>query len=75
MVTAYQRRMDATLRLAETYDVPVELVMHRDMLGNWRRRTKRLDRAQIRAALDGRHARICAITAARHRLATGRLTP
>ena len=74
-MTEYQRRMDATLRLAQTYAVPVELIMRRDMLGNWRRRVKRLDRAQIRAALDGHHARTRAIAAARHRLATGRLHP
>lgn len=72
-MTDTQQRMDYALRGSRLYDVPVELVMPCDMLHNWRRRTKRLDRALIRAATDQRHSRVRAIRAARQRLATGRL--
>lgn len=75
MVTEYQRRMDGALKAADLYSVPLDQVMHRDMLDNWRRRTKRLERAHIRAALDGDHRRATALTLARYRLATGRLHP
>lgn len=74
MVTDYQRGMDHAVREARLYAVPVEIVMHRDMLANWRRRIKRLDRAGLRAVSEHHHTRTLAIAAARRRLATGRLS-
>lgn len=73
MVTETQARMDTALRAAEIYRVPPYLVMPCDMLNNWERRMKRLDRALIVNHLDP--ARKTAIRAARERLRTGRLHP
>jgi hypothetical protein len=75
VVTETQQRMDSTVKAARLYAVPVELVMPCDMLHNWRRRTKRLDRAHVRAIGAGDRLRATAIRAARRRLYTGRLTP
>lgn len=75
MVTEPQKRMDAALVAARLYDVPVECVMPVSMLRNWRRRTKRLDRAHVRAVSTGDRARAETIRVARRRLYTGRITP
>lgn len=72
MVTAYQRQMDAALKIACLHDVPVEMVMHRDMLNNWRRRIKRLQRAGVRATDEGNTQRVIYIQMAHIRLVTGR---
>lgn len=74
MVTDYQRDMDRALRAARTYAVPVEMVMPVNMLHNWRRRTKRLDRAHVRAIGAGDRVRAAAIRKARTRLCTGRFS-
>lgn len=73
MVTETQARMDTAVRTARLYAVKPEHVMSACMLHNWRRRTKRLDRASLRAVSERRHARVAAIAKARKRLATGRL--
>lgn len=77
MVTAAQKRMDAAVMVARFYDVPVECVMPAAMLHNWRRRTKRLERAILRASGPRRvdNARLSVLLQARRRLHTGRLTP
>jgi hypothetical protein len=76
VVTEYQRRMDKALKVADLHRIPVELVLHRDMLHNWRRRTKRLGRGLIRALQDPVDKdRALAINAALRRLHTGRLHP
>ena len=74
-MTDYQRMMDTRLKAANLYGVPLEAVMPVNMLHNWRRRVKRLDRAKIRATQDGRVTRLDSINAARRRLCTGRLHP
>jgi hypothetical protein len=63
--------MDYALRGARLYGVPVAQVMHRDMLHNWRRRIKRLERARITAP----PVRRMHIELALRRLTTGRLHP
>lgn len=73
MVTDYQRMLDAKLQQMNRLRVNPEYVMPVSMLDNWRRRTKRLDRARIHAELSGNAVRGRAIALARHRLITGRL--
>ena len=74
-MTDYQQMMDTRLKAANLYGVSLETVMPCAMLHNWRRRTKRLDRAHVRAIGAGDRARAAAIRAARRRLYTGRLHP
>ena len=75
-MTDYQQMMDTRLKAANLYGVPLETVMPCAMLHNWRRRTKRLDRAIIKATgAYGNRDRVDALIKARHRLTTGRLHP
>lgn len=71
MVTDYQRMLDSKLQYVHRLRINPEYVMPAAMLDNWRRRTKRLDRARITAP-PGRRVHI---DHALERLRTGRLHP
>lgn len=75
MVTEAQHHLDRALQIAALYSVPPEFVLHRDVLCNWHRRTKRLERALICSLREPvAKDRAIAINRALRRLHTGRLT-
>jgi hypothetical protein len=72
VVTEYQARMDQALKSSVRYDVHPEMLMPADMLANWRRRVKRLQRAGVRATNQGDAKRVLMIQQAHIRLVIGK---